>query len=393
MKKSASANGSTSGIPNYEGPNVLENGLHRPSVLVFETSDKWGGIESFIANEICPLRQWFDVYVVVQPGDNGIRERLPLPANRLIEMEGRYGSVQYRRWLRALLSRQFDIVHCNKNSLVKYLPITYAHRYSRSKIIIHSHNTSPSVNSPLASLHYLVRSRIEVLADMRLACSATAAQYMFGLHSEESHIINNGIEIDTFTYCQQDRESVRKELQISDSDVVLMNVGRFTEQKNQTFLIDVFERYNALNPSSMLVLVGEGELRETIERQINGLGLQHNVIITGRRNDVQRFFSAADVVVFPSLYEGLPVTLVEAQANGVPILASSAITKESDITGLIHFEGLDMGAEVWAKTLVSMETFVPDMAQRHAAAEVVRKNGYDRNNGVLQLKSIYESLL
>ena len=96
----------------------------KPSVLVFEASDRWGGIESFIANEICPLRQWFDVHVVTQQEDADIRRRIPIPDDRFIEMEGRYGSARYRRWLRELMHRRFDIIHVNKNSLMKYLPIS-----------------------------------------------------------------------------------------------------------------------------------------------------------------------------------------------------------------------------------------------------------------------------
>ncbi|PAU68637.1 glycosyltransferase [Bifidobacterium criceti] len=365
----------------------------KPSVLVFEASDRWGGIESFIANEICPLRQWFDVHVVTQQEDADIRRRIPISDDRFIEMEGRYGSARYRRWLRELMHRRFDIIHVNKNSLMKYLPITYARRYADSKVIIHSHNTRPSVRSAVSALHYMVRPWIEPLADARLACSRTAAAYMFGKDAHAAEIVNNGIDTERFVYRPQDRAEVRRELGIAGTDTVLMNVGRFTEQKNQKFLLDVFAEYRARQPHSTLLLVGEGELREALERHAAELRLQDHVIFTGRRNDVHRLFSAADLVLFPSLYEGLPTTLVEAQANGVPVLASSAITAEADITGTVRFEELDHGVEAWADAVADIERHAPDMERRGKAAAIVREHGYDRADGVLYLKAIYDSLL
>ncbi len=366
--------------------------LRKPSVLVFEASDNWGGIEAFIGNEIAPLQDEFDIFVVTQNENPRIRERIGLPTDHYITVSERYGSPAYRKHLRSLFARGFDIVHVNKNSLIKYLPITLAKRVSTSKVIIHSHNTSPSSNSSLAFLHYLTRPFITPKGDVLVACSEVAAEYMFGRKDKNAEIITNGINTETFRFDSNRRIAVREELSIADDDAVFINVGRFSSQKNQMFLLDAFAVYHKTQPHSRLLLVGDGETRKQIKECVKSHGLNDFVILTGRRSDISALYSAADVAVVPSLFEGLPVSLVEAQASGIRILASDTITREINLTGQMVFKSLRDGPQQWAETMAGMADSVDTYEARANGADIVRESGYDQADSRGKLEGVYWSL-
>jgi glycosyltransferase involved in cell wall biosynthesis len=126
------------------------------------------------------------------------------------------------------------------------------------------------------------------------------------------------------------------------------NISRFSAQKNHTFLLRVFEQIHRINPDTVLLLVGDGDLRPQIEAQIAASGLQDAVILTGVRSDTWNYYQAMDVFLMPSLYEGLPVSLVEAQTAGLPCCVSNGVPQEAAITKLVQFKGLDASAEEWA---------------------------------------------
>lgn len=368
---------------------------HKPSVLVFEISTNWGGIESFVENEIAPLQDEFDVYCVAQNDDPAIRERLSIPPDHVITLSEAYGSAEYRKHLKEIYSRNFDIIHFNKNSLIKFIPITMAERYAKqSKIVIHSHNTSPSSKSPIAFLHHVVRPFVVKKADETIACSTLAAQYLFGnTQAAQATIVANGIDVERFQFNEDDRREIRESLRIPEDAVVLINVGRFSAQKNQTRLIHMFAKYVQQDPTARLILVGDGDTRPEIEAAIEECRVRNNVLLVGKQSQVAKYYSAADLAVFPSIYEGLPVAMIEAQANGIPLLVSDVVTGEVNIAGDIAVESLQANDEQWAARIAEMTKAPRSAARRLRAAEQMRDAGYDQHDASEALRAVYHKLL
>ena len=173
---------------------------------------------------------------------------------------------------------------------------------------------------------------------------------MFG-HGSSFRIINNAIKTSDFIYDQGVREEKRAEFNIGNS-FVIGHVGRFAQPKNHTFLLEIFRHIYRNNSNAKLLLVGDGPLRLGVESLAEKYGIEDHVIFAGVRSDIPELLSAMDLFVFPSLYEGLPVTLIEAQANGLSIIASDSISDEVKITDLIEFISLDDGPRYWAERVL-----------------------------------------
>lgn len=239
--------------------------------------------------------------------------------------------------------------------------------------IAHSHNTKP-VNVSLKNILYrLFTFKTRRVADFFFGCSQAAAEYRFGkkiAHSEKCSVLKNAIEIEKFAYSEKNRQEIRNEFDIGNQ-LVIGHVGRFNTQKNHTFLIDIFAKVHEKNPGAILMLLGDGNLRPSIEQKVEKLGLKNNVIFTGVRKDAYKFFSAFDVFLFPSFYEGLPVTLIEAQTSGLPIVCSDVITKEVALTSLVSFMSLNENADRWADFVLKCNT------RSTNSLTLVKKNGYD----------------
>ena len=166
-------------------------------------------------------------------------------------------------------------------------------------------------------------------------------------------IINNAIDLDKFKYSEKLRKEKRKELGIKDDTLVIGHIGRFVTQKNHTFLIDIFNELHKENKDSLLMLVGQGPLQYEIKEKVKSLGLENSVLFLGQRDDVNRLYQAMDVFCLPSLYEGLPVVGVEAQANGLLCILSDEMTKETKVLNSTVFLSLNKTASEWANSILN----------------------------------------
>ncbi|NGM83799.1 glycosyltransferase family 1 protein [Paenibacillus sp. 7124] len=217
------------------------------------------------------------------------------------------------------------------------------------------------------------------------ACSKKAGRWLFGSARESALVVmNNAINLREFAFDAGVREQVRSELQAGDR-LVIGHVGRFNEQKNHTFLIDIFHSVYLRNPNALLVLVGEGYLEPAIRQKVKQLGLQDHVAFLGVRSDIPRLMQGMDLFLFPSLFEGLPVVLVEAQAAGLRCIASSSITRESDLTGRVRFIGLQEPADTWAREILDSS------CERADTSEQLRESGYDSAKTAEWLASFYHT--
>ena len=187
--------------------------------------------------------------------------------------------------------------------------------------------------------------------DIKLAPSDLAARYTFGRRSYENGevtILHNAVDLDVFFYDEEKRNSIRAELGVLPDDFLVGHIGRFYNQKNHAFLLKVFAEILHQQPNSHLLLVGKGDLEQQIRQQAKDMAITDKVIFAGVRSDIPQILSAMDVFVFPSLYEGMPNTVIEAQATGLHCVIADTITREADITGLVEYLPLS-APEHWAQ--------------------------------------------
>lgn len=245
----------------------------------------------------------------------------------------------------------YDVVHSHIDYLSGYV-MKVAKKCNVRIRLAHSHNTSAHTHRGSISglLMTYIRRTINKNATKLLACSTDAATYMFGREKANSAvIINNAIDLDRFSDRGQYND-VNFNFGCEDQKIIL-HIGRFMEQKNHEALIDIFEKYLAKNRNSLLLLVGEGELTEKIIHLVEEKGLQNNVKFLGVRTDIPELLAIADVFVLPSKFEGLPVTLIEAQAMNVPCVVSSNIKRNVDCgLNLISFVSLE-NINLWTEEI------------------------------------------
>lgn len=192
---------------------------------------------------------------------------------------------------------------------------------------------------------------IQKIATKFLACSEKAALFFYS-QRKDYVILKNGVNLSHFSYNEELRDEVRHNLGLLSTDLVFVHVGRFVAVKNHTFLIDVFVHILKEKKNAKLLLIGDGELKSSIHNKVINLGLINSVIFLGERTDVYKILQAADEMIFPSIYEGLPFALVEAQAAGLRIFSSDAVSRESNITDNVYFSPLSKGAEAWAQFII-----------------------------------------
>lgn len=244
-------------------------------------------------------------------------------------------------------AREYKAIHVHANALLYVRPLSLAKKYGIPCRIIHSHSTT----SRFKVLHRMNCIRIDRWVTHRFACSKDAGLWMFP--NRKFSVVPNGIDIQQFAFDDEKRREVRNLYHISNQ-VVLGHVGRFSPQKNHTFIIDIFEEYHKQNDNSVLMLIGEGEKQPEIEVLVSKKGLDKNVIFTGAVTDVWRYLSAMDVFLFPSLWEGLSIALLEAQANNLPCLVSDTVPVSSNM-GLCEFMSLQDNARQWAARLEGLQ--------------------------------------
>lgn len=285
---------------------------------------------------------------------------------------------------------QYKIVHSHINTLSVF-PLYAAKKAGVPVRIAHNHSTAAPGERKKNILKYTLRPFAKVYATHYAACSRYAGEWLFGKRSMERGkvtIFNNAIDLNKFKYDENVRNEIRKELGIVDKFVV-GHVGRFCYQKNQEFMIDVFEEVYKQNPNAVLMLVGDGPDRGKIEEKVKDLYLSDRVMFMGNRNDVNRLYQAMDVFVLPSRYEGLPVVGVEAQAAGLPCVLSNKMTVETKMTDNVTFLGINDSAKEWAKIISSI-----NILPRNVRAYIdLFNNGFSITDRACKLTELYESNL
>lgn len=279
---------------------------------------------------------------------------------------------------------EWETVHIHTSYALSVFQARVCHKAGR-RVIIHSHSTFS--DHPLR--HKILRSLLPRYADKFFACSDLAAKWMFpksAIKKGKVEQIKNGIDVARFCTEPAVRESMRKELGLENC-FVLGHVGRFHEAKNHTFLLDVFAAVVRRHKESRLLLVGDGQLLDAMKKKARDIGVFDKVIFYGISSAPEKLFAAMDVFVFPSIYEGLPLTLIEAQAAGLPCFISSAVTREALLTPTAYHLPLSLGADGWAQRLAPLAEGV----RRSDYADLVRAAGFDAEESARQIFSYYRN--
>lgn len=271
---------------------------------------------------------------------------------------------------------KYQIVHVHGNSCTMAIDLWAALLAGCKYRIAHSHSTSCEHMRG----HKLLRPFFEMACNGRFACGEKAGKWLF--EEKEFVIIKNGIDLSTYEFSVAKRDEMRKSLGLVEHSVLYGHVGLFSETKNQLFFVKVFEQIIKKKANAKLVLIGEGELQNQVEAYVKENGLQENVIFTGNVDNVPDYLQAMDYFVLPSLYEGLPFVLVEAQAAGVPCVVSENVSKEVNISGKVVF--LPLEESQWVTWFERAKE-----AERICALEELKNSGFDINENAKTLRHYY----
>ena len=350
-------------------------------ICCFCESWESGGIESFLHNILLRMDlTGLEVDIVAaQLKDSVFTQALREHGVRFRELSGSQRNLpeNHRRFAALLWERRYDVVHLN---IFQGMSLYYAHLAKRAGVpvrIAHSHNTDlrQSLTRPLKLwLHRRYSQRCAADATALWACSERAARFLFPtelLARCGFTFIPNGIDTERFRFHAAVREDVRRELGLTDQ-FVIGNIGRLCQQKNQSFLLDVLAQGAKLRPDLRLLLIGEGGDLDALKEKAERLGLTDRVLFYGTTKHPERLLWAMDVFAFPSLFEGLGIVAIEAQAAGLPVVCSEHVPPEAAVTPLVTRLPLDEGAAAWANALLKL----PETEQT-SGAEQVRQGGFD----------------
>ena len=233
-----------------------------------------------------------------------------------------------------------------------------AKRAGARRLALRSSNASDGQAGLGMLLQRALRRPLTSVANVKIAPSDLAAEYTFGpmaMRKGEVHYLRNALDLDAYAFSAEKRTAIRAELSIDADALVVGHVGRFAPQKNHGFLIEVFTELLKSRPDARLVLVGKGELEDEVFAKAEAFGVLGSIVFTGVRSDVPALLSAFDALALPSLYEGMPNVVIEAQAAGLSCVVSDTVTRQADVTGLVEYLPID-NTTAWAKVLESAAT-------------------------------------
>ena len=365
-------------------------------VRVAQIMGKWvgGGVESVVMNYyryIDRTKIQFD-FICDDDSTNIPYEEIEKLGGKVILIPPYQKVLKYHNKLKKILKEgHYKIVHSHINTLSVFS--LFAAKCAGVPVrIAHSHSTTNKKEKKKNLLKQVLRPFSKLFATDYMCCSELAGRWLFGDKEYDKgnvYLLNNAIDLEKFKYNKDIRKKMRKSLNISDDTLVIGHVGRFVEQKNHRFLIDIFNEVYKQNNNSLLLLAGQGPLIDEIKNKVKSLKLEKKVKFLGQRNDIDKLYQAFDVFLLPSLYEGLPVVGVEAQATGLLCELSNDMTKETKVLDTTMFISLNTSAEEWANNIL-------DDVKKHkridSSKEMTDKN-FNIKKETNKLEDIYNGLL
>lgn len=364
---------------------MINRESRRLRVLQVGMTRNLGGIETYLIEQFRHLdKSTIDYDFVNITGEYSIcyEDEILASGSKIFKVVSRHKNplLHYWQWFNILSQNKgvYDVIVLNTNSLEYVFPLVLGKIFGIPVRVIHSHNSGFENKQGLAR-RLLVGMNKKLLAwsaNLRFACSQFAGQWMF--KDNPYHVIYNAIDIHKYDADLIVREETRNALGLH-TELTLLHVGRFSYQKNHSFLLDIFKEVHRIQPDSVLLLVGdtteESEFLTEVKRKIKAYGLENVVRLLGRRDDVNKIMQAADVLVMPSFFEGLTVVGIEAQASDLPLLLSDTVTKELGLLPSTQFISLEAGPTAWAEAIVNSKQH-----NRQSRYEELKAAGYDIGN-------------
>ncbi len=325
----------------------------------------FGGVSSFLYNVYTHIDREKIQFDFLSPNKTtyGIhRKEIEEMGGRIYELEitekGLWGKIKlYKKLTFFLIEHRYTIVHINSgNFFFNLFAVKAARRAGVRHRIVHSHTTGDTNSTKIKGVLFsLLKPILVKYATNLYACSVDAAEYMFSLDTYRKgnvKIVKNGINVNRFRYDATIRKQYRENLGVSDF-FVIGNVARLTPQKNQKYVLKIFRKIVEMEPNSVLLLVGDGELEKELEDYSNLLGISDKIMFLGVKKDVENYYQAMDVFLFPSLYEGLGIVLLEAQISGLPCFINKNLPIDVDVTNLVRRLSIDEDPKVWSEEIVA----------------------------------------
>lgn len=351
-----------------------------------------GGIENFIMNiyrNIDRNKVQFD-FLIHQKEEQIFEEEIKKLGGNVYRISSikKIGYFKYKKELRKFFEKsRYKVVHSHYNEL-SGLILKVAKKCGIKNRIAHSHTSYPTYKNIFIKI--FSKFLILQLKDkniLKFACSQKAGEWLYGINNE-FNVINNGINPQEYLFNIKKRNETREKLNLKDNDIVIGHVGRFSSEKNHSFLMDIFNELLKINKNYKLLLVGDGNTREEIEKKVQSLKLGDSVRFLGVRKDVKDILQGLDLFILPSIFEGLPVTLVEAQGAGLKCFISDSVTREIDLEcKLTEFISLNKSAQEWAEIIDNNKEY-----ERKNTIEALRKHGYDMTQNAKELENLYIEL-
>lgn len=342
-------------------------------ILCILSSLDAGGAETFLMKAyrvLDPEEYQFDF--VVSIGNGCYTREVLARGGKIYEIPQRTKDVvgAFRGIRTVVKNNKYDTVLKLAGNSLAVMDLIAAKLGGARQLIARSCNAPTNLSFKARCIHSFFRPLLNCVTTVKLAPSQLAAEFMFG-KCKDVRLLHNGVDLNIFRFDSQARNKIREEFGVEGKTVV-GHIGRLHPQKNHGYLLEIFSQIHKQCNDAVLLLVGTGSLEGQIRSQIMEMGLQDNVIFAGQRFDIPALLSAMDVFVFPSLFEGMPNTVIEAQATGLPCVISDTITREANITNLVHYMSLSDSTYLWAEKALSLLS-----EERKDTSEDFTKHGYN----------------
>ena len=355
-------------------------------ILILGMSATLGGIETYIYNLIKNINKEqydFDFLVVDNNksvfqdeinhilGDN--REHFFYAPNLKKE------HFKAKKWLVNFYdNHRYDMIYMNTCTAARINYCLYAIRKYKTPLITHSHSGNATSKIQVLS-NRLYRRKCTKLSSVKLACSEVAYRWLFTDDECKDSIVPNGVDLERFGFKQVWRDEIRQKLGISENEILIGNVGRISPQKNQKYLLTLCKM---LEKKYRIMIIGDGELKESMEQDIERLDIAEKIILLPATNDIEKYYSAMDIFVMPSVFEGLPIVGIEAQAEGLPCIFSTNISQQTGLSEFSRFVDLD-DIDGWLNAIKEYS------GMRYNGKMVVKNAGFDCMRPVKKIESTF----
>ena len=373
---------------------MINRESRRLRVLQVGMTRNLGGIETYLIEQFRHLdKSKIDYDFVNITGEYSIcyEDEILASGSKIFKVVSRHKNplLHYWQWFNILLQNKgvYDVIVLNTNSLEYVFPLVLGKVFGIPVRVIHSHNSGFENKQGLAR-RLLVGMNKKLLAwsaNLRFACSSNAGNWMFG--NQSFHVIHNAINLKNYEFNKTVRDKIRCEENISDKELAIISIGRFTYQKNHSYVIDVFNELQKKHPNVILLLVGKDDeytpYLENIKDKILKYGITDKVRFLGMREDVPQLMQAADICLMPSLFEGFGIVAIEAQAASLPTIFSDQFPNEIDVSMYITRLSLDIGLKKWTEAIINSSKY-----NRESCYKEIKAAGYDIENETERIEKL-----